>query len=281
MTAGLVAGSHGINNALSLNRTDLATIIAERELERIGAIAAGMAGDPEAKRKLSFLARHGAVLATLCQGLTLADARKLIKDEAARLDTTADINATVTALRNGLPGTDGQDVAPILPDIVGEAGIMYWLGDRGVLLREFGIDPLGSVNRAAAIALERTSLTLVRTAQDFVAAELDEPVGWLRAIAQARKDDLDALATIADALPYPTLALLELAAGGAPTHCRPTRDAETADHMEIGQKPPRCVPALARVTRAKCRDLPVRARPPRRSADSVPRRSRYHKATGR
>src|SRR5258708_11710373 len=154
MTAGLVAGSHGINNALSLNRTDLATIIAERELERFGAIAAGMAGDPEEKRKLSFLARHGAVLATLCQGLTLADARKLIKDEAARLDTTADINATVTALRNGLPGTDGQDVAPILPDIVGEAGIMYWLGDRGVL-REFGIDPLGSVNRAAAISLER------------------------------------------------------------------------------------------------------------------------------
>src|SRR5258708_8580933 len=66
MTAGLVAGSHGINNALSLNRTDLATIIAERELERIGALAAGMAGRPPAKRQAHLSARARAGLPPPC-----------------------------------------------------------------------------------------------------------------------------------------------------------------------------------------------------------------------
>jgi hypothetical protein len=41
MMAGLVAGTDGVKNALALTHTDLATKIAQRELDRIGSIAAG------------------------------------------------------------------------------------------------------------------------------------------------------------------------------------------------------------------------------------------------
>jgi tetratricopeptide (TPR) repeat protein len=212
MMAGLVAGTHGISNALALTRTDLATIIARRELDRIGAIAAGMGSDAGARRDLSFLARHAAVLATLCQGLTLADARGLIEAEAGRLKSAADINITVAALRDGLPSTGGgPEIALILPDIIGEAAIMCWLGNGGEL-QGLGIDPLASLHRAAATTLDRTSQALVRTAQDFAAAGRDEPVRWLYAIAQAAEADLGAVLTIADALPPQTSALRELAA---------------------------------------------------------------------
>jgi tetratricopeptide (TPR) repeat protein len=211
MMAGLVAGTDGVKNALALTHTDLATRIAQRELDRIGRIAAGAGIDSNNRRLPGLVARHMAVLATLCQGLTLADARTLIEEESQRLGSPADINTTLAALRDGLPGAgDGPEIAPILPDIVGEAAIIFWLGSGGVL-SGLGIDPLASIHRAATTALGRTSQVLVRTAQDFAAAGRDEPVRWLYAIAQATEADLDALIVIANALPHQTMALRELA----------------------------------------------------------------------
>jgi tetratricopeptide (TPR) repeat protein len=211
MMAGLVAGTDGVKNALALTRTDLATTIAQRELDRIGRIAAGARIDAGNRRHSGLLAQHTAVLATLCQGLTLGDARTLIEEESKRLGSAEDVNTTVQALRDGLPGTeDGPEIAPILPDIVGEAAIISWLGSGGVL-SGLGIDPLASIHRAAAIALQRTSQVLVRTAQDFAAAGREEPVRWLYAIAQAAEADLGALTVMADALPDQTTALRELA----------------------------------------------------------------------
>jgi hypothetical protein len=117
------------------------------------------------------LARHAAVLATLCQGLSLGDARALIDEESKRVGSAADINATVEALRDGLPAIgDGPEIAPILPDIVGEAAIMCWLGNGGVLSGLGIIDPFASIHRAASMALGRVSQVLVRAAQDFAAA---------------------------------------------------------------------------------------------------------------
>jgi tetratricopeptide (TPR) repeat protein len=211
MMAGLVAGTDGVKNALALTRTDLATKIAQRELDRIGRIAAGAGLAQGSRRHPGLLAQHIAVLATLCQGLTLADARTLIEEESQRLGSSADINATIAALRDGLPGAgDGPEIAPILPDIVGEAAIICWFGNGGEL-SGLGIDPLASIHRTASTALGRVSQVLVRTAQDFAAAGRDEPVRWLYAIAQATEADLDALMTIANALPHQTLALRELA----------------------------------------------------------------------
>ncbi len=211
MMAGLVAGTDGVKNALALTHTDLATKIAQRELDRIGRIAAGAGIDANNRRHPGLLAQHAAVLATLCQGLTLGDARVLMVEESKRLGSSADINATVAALRDGLPGAeDGPQIAPILPDIVGEAAIMCWLGNGGVLSR-LGIDTTASIHRAASTALGRTSQGLVRAAQDFAAAGHDEPVRWLYAMAQATEADLGALIVIAEQLPKETIALCELA----------------------------------------------------------------------
>src|SRR5258706_11420529 len=85
MMAGLVAGTDGVKNALALTRTDLATKIAQRELDRIGSIAAGAGIDSNKRRLPGLLACHMAVLATLSQGLTLADARTLVEEESQRL----------------------------------------------------------------------------------------------------------------------------------------------------------------------------------------------------
>jgi tetratricopeptide (TPR) repeat protein len=211
MMAGLVAGTDGVKNALALTRTDLATKIAQRELDRIGRIAAGAGIDSNNRRHPGLLARHMAVLATLCQGLMLADARTLIEEESKRLGSSADISTTLTALRDGLPGVgDGPEIAPILPDIVGEAAIIHWLGNGGEL-SGLGIETPASIHRAASTALGRVSQVLVRTAQDFAATGRDEPVRWLYAIAQATEADLGALMLIANQLPHHTMALRELA----------------------------------------------------------------------
>src|SRR5437899_1113498 len=166
----------------------------------VGRIAADAGIDSNNRRHPGLLAQHIAVLATLVQGLSLGDARALMEEESKRLGSAADINATVAALQDGLPAVgDGPEIAPILPDIVGEAAIIVWLGNGGVLSR-LGIDTTASIHRAATSALQRTSQVLVRTAQDFAAAGRDEPVRWLYAIAQATEADLGALMLIADQL---------------------------------------------------------------------------------
>lgn len=211
MMAGLVAGDIGISNALTLTRTDLAITIARRELVRIGGIAAGAGIDADNRRHPGLLAQHMAVLATLAQGLSLQDARALIADEKSSLCSLADINATVVALRDGLPGGGGtSEIAPILPDIIGEAAILTWLGDTGEL-SGLGINAESSIHRLARVALGRLSQVLVRVAQDFASTGCDEPVRWLGAIAQIAEADLGALMEIAGKLPDKTMALRELA----------------------------------------------------------------------
>src|SRR5215831_4502698 len=211
MMAGLVAGAVGVKSALALTRTDIATTIAQRELDRIGRIAAGAGIDSINRQHPGFPAQHMAVLATLCQGMSLGGARTLIEEESKRLGSVVNVNATVAALRDGLPGAgDGPEIVPILPDIVGEAAIILWLGNGGVL-SGLGIEPQASVHRAASTALGRTSQVLVRTAQDFAAAGRDEPVRLLYAIAQGSEADVGALMVIATEIPDRTIALRALA----------------------------------------------------------------------
>jgi tetratricopeptide (TPR) repeat protein len=210
MMAGLAAGQLGVKGALSLSRADLATNVAQRELNRIGAIASG-AGVDTANRCPGFLARHLAVLATLAQGLSLAEARQLIKAEKKRLGSSAEVNATLEALCDTLPlGSDGREIAPILPDVIGEAALLIWLGDAGVLKR-LGIEGQSCIDRMAESALDRVSEVVVRAAQDFAAAGREEPVRWLAALSSSA--DLGALMQITYRLPPQTLALRELGAG--------------------------------------------------------------------
>jgi tetratricopeptide (TPR) repeat protein len=212
MMAGLVAGERGFSNVLTLSRADLAATIAHRELDRVGHIAANAGIDSTYRGHPGFLLRHIAVMATLRQGLLIGEARQFIEDEARAIGRTADVSASLEALRDALPGWfEEREISPIQPDIVGEAAILIWLGQRGVLAKQ-GIESLNCVQRVSDTALSRVTQTLVRTAQDFAAAGHDEPVRWLNSLSQAIDTDLGALVEIADQLPRQTLALRELAA---------------------------------------------------------------------
>jgi tetratricopeptide (TPR) repeat protein len=210
MMAGLAAARVGVREALSLSRADLALSIARRELDRIGRIGAAHGVDVKRNKPGTFV-RHMGVMATLTQGLTLAEARSLAKSELAALDLSASLDATIEALMDALPTPDSDGgVAPILPDIIGEGAILAWLGpNRG--LGPNGGDNQARIAGAARVALAKVSSTLVRTAQDFAAAGFAEPIHWLEALAGAPEIDVDALMEIADALPDHTLALRQLA----------------------------------------------------------------------
>ena len=69
-----------------------------------------------------------AVMATLTQGLTIPQARSLVKSELSALDSAATLDPTLEALTDALPeATAKGGIAPILPDIVGEAAILSWM----------------------------------------------------------------------------------------------------------------------------------------------------------
>ena len=203
MMAGLAAGKAGVREALSLSRADLGLWAGREELKRIGKIGAA--------REIDAFVRHMAVMATLTQGLTLAETRTLATKEREALGSVVSLDLTIAALTDALPGSDANGgVAPIVPDIIGEGAILAWMGPKGGLATG-GVDPQPSIAAAARVALAKVSSTLVRTAQDFAAAGCTEPIRWLEALAGAPETDLGALIEIANALPHQTLALRELA----------------------------------------------------------------------
>ena len=81
MMAGLAAATAGVRAALALSRADLALSIARNELDRIGRIGAAHGIDEKHSFPGAFV-RHMAVMATLLQGLTLAEARALAAKRA-------------------------------------------------------------------------------------------------------------------------------------------------------------------------------------------------------
>ncbi len=211
MMAGLAAAKAGVHGALTLSRADLALSTARNELDRIGRIGAARGVDEKHQFPGAFV-RHMAAIATLTQGLTVAEARELAAREIEALRSMAALDAALAALTDSLPAANpSSGVAPILPDIVGEGAILAWFGPNGGLAT-IGVDPQTRIAAAARTALAKASATLVRTAQDFAAAGYAEPVQWLEALAVAPDTDLGALVKIADALPHRTLALMELAA---------------------------------------------------------------------
>jgi tetratricopeptide (TPR) repeat protein len=228
MMAGLAAAKAGVRGALTLSRADLALSAARNELERIGRIGAARGVDEKHAFPGAFV-RHMAAMATLTQGLALAEARELATREMDALRSTAPLDATIAALTDALPATEAAGgVAPILPDVVGEGAILAWFGPNGGLAVS-GVDPFARIAAAARVSLAKASATLVRTAQDFAAAGYAEPVQWLEALAGAPEADLGALTEIANALPGQTLALRETAAALYGRIAHALRDAAAAE----------------------------------------------------
>jgi len=129
----------------------------------MGRIAAARGIDKRHSLPGAFV-RHMAVMATLVQGLTLAEARALATKEREALGSAASLDATIAALTDALPEAGANvGVAPILPDIVGEGAILAWMGPNGGLAAS-GIDPQPRIAGAARVALAKVSATLIRRA---------------------------------------------------------------------------------------------------------------------
>ncbi len=228
MMAGIAAAKAGVKGALALSRADLALSMGRNELDRIGRIGAARGVDDKHRFAGAFV-RHMAAIATLLQGLSVAEARRLAAKEIEALGSQAGLDATVDALRDALPasGANGA-VAPILPDVVGEGAVLAWFGPNGALATG-GVDSARRIMVAARASVGKASATLVRAAQDFAEAGYAEPVRWLEALAGAPETDLGALNEIADVIPLHTLALRETAAALSGRIVNVLRDAATSE----------------------------------------------------
>jgi tetratricopeptide (TPR) repeat protein len=197
--AGLTAARAGLAHALALSPTDVVFEVAGHEIHRIREI--GRHGNIDG----GFLA-HMAAFVTLCQGLSRSQTEEAIEVEKRmlRYDSVGDPPRIYEALYDALPG-DGGDVAPILPDILGEA----------VTLSALGVGDSGkaeeAVRRVVVSGGEKILPVLIRTADDFGSVR-KEALDWLRRWIQDRDGDEEKLMHFSDQLPRQTLALRELAA---------------------------------------------------------------------
>ena len=119
-----------------------------------------------------------AIMATLTQGLALPEARRWPNRSSRRRIRPARWTRRSRRYRRPARAEREGRVAPILPDIIGEAAILSWLGAGGDLEQK-GLAAPPRIGVAARIALAKVSATLVRAAQDFAAAGRVEPIrGW-------------------------------------------------------------------------------------------------------
>ncbi|ACE99657.1 TPR repeat-containing protein [Rhodopseudomonas palustris TIE-1] len=203
--AGLNAGSMGIENSLRLNRDEIAITIARRELNRIDEIARAGGGAPG-----KLMPRHLAVLSTLGQGMPLNQLRDLASEERSTIDPTADLNASIDALMNGLDVYPQMaEVLPLVPDIIGEAVVLDWLGRYGTLA-SIGIDGRSSIERVWRRKPEEVANFLIRTVQDFFSDGHEEAEHWLRHLLEFEPLDLALMKRISSRLPSETLGLKEI-----------------------------------------------------------------------
>ncbi|MET3133897.1 tetratricopeptide (TPR) repeat protein [Oxalobacteraceae bacterium GrIS 1.11] len=169
---------------LTLRRTDLATGLARREADRLNNLAEQRGLTPE-------LVHHLAACITLAQGMereafeVFAEAEKV----AIRLPSGGDAAQLAALLQQAFPRPDG--IAPITPDLIGEAFILHALG---------GSARASAVLRCHAAFGQAVTESVIRNVQDY-AAVAPAPLQWLDAIAQAAWDDAAALASLDASLP--------------------------------------------------------------------------------
>jgi tetratricopeptide (TPR) repeat protein len=197
--AGLTAARAGLAHVLALSPTDVVFEVAKHELHRIREIGKHRGIDG------GFLA-HMAAYVTLCQGLSRSQAEEAIAEEkrALRYDSGGDPPRVYDALYDALPG-EGTSVAPILPDLLGEAVTVLALGDGNSQNAE------EAVARAAARGGDRVVSAVVRTADDFGSVR-EEVLGWLKRLVKEEGENDESAAWIVAQLPQESLALRETAA---------------------------------------------------------------------
>lgn len=200
---GLVAARLGLASAEALEADEIAMDLADQELRRIGKV--WEAHDLKVLEAQPLHA-HLAAAASLMEGLTAETAHVVIADESAALHQAIPAGQTgpaLAALHAALPG-DAGGIAPILPDILGEAAAILAFGalpDRGV----------AAVDRLAKARAGAVTASVIRSCQDFLIRGQRLPMTWLEAL-RAGTVEIEALSALANALPEDTLELREIAA---------------------------------------------------------------------
>jgi tetratricopeptide (TPR) repeat protein len=190
MMLALSGGQPGDAHSHTLKRADLALELARREAKRIGDLASGAKVDPR-------LAIHLVACVTLAQGMsrTAFEAFAGAEKRAVRRHGGGDVAVLADVLQQALPRSNA--IAPVLPDLIGEAFVLGHDIGREAVLRCYA---------KHSMAVARTA---IRCAQDF-SPQRTEPLQWLEAISGVIGDDEDALATLAAVLPPESVALTDL-----------------------------------------------------------------------
>ncbi|MDD2775666.1 MAG: tetratricopeptide repeat protein [Gallionella sp.] len=176
MMAALGMRQHGAQ-VLTLNRTDLADLIASHEENRLVQLAHHL-GD-------TCLLLHLVACVTLMQGMDYADFldfAAMEKQALGRSHSGGDAAQLAELLQAALPREDGG-IAPLLPDLIGEAWLLRtWKNthDHAAILRAYQRHP------------QRVVPSLIRCAQDFY-PQKTTPLNWLQAVLQSIQHDADAL----------------------------------------------------------------------------------------
>ncbi len=190
MMAAMAMSQVGHARALALGRTDLADSLAEREAERIGNLA-------RARHLSAELATHLAACVTLAQGMSRDDfdCFAAAEKDAIHRPSGGDVAELAAMLQEALPR--GSGIAPVLPDLIGEALIVRTLpGDGGAR----------AVLRCYAKFGHAVATTVIRCAQDF-APGASTPLQWLEVIKAAVGDDEAAIAALDASLPIESVVL--------------------------------------------------------------------------
>ena len=212
MAAMVMHRQGGVGEVLHLGRIDLAHAVAGHELERL---RRACQDTRFGCGSLEFFLPHLAAVGTLCGGLPEEIMSDCVRREKVALGCeSVDTAIALQRLRDLLPDEGRAGIAPIRPDIVGEAFVLARLGNgqanegRRAVLRAFADRP----SEVAAV--------LVRCVQDFVPRDgdttsaqddHDRALAWLRAVGDAPDLPLHLLLVVLDEIPQQTLALRSLA----------------------------------------------------------------------
>ena len=173
---------------LTLRGTDLAFELARREAGRIAEFARMRGVDPR-------LATHLVACVTLAQGAQRGAFEAFVEKEAVRLRRPgADCAATVVDVLEQLISDTG-DIAPLLPDIIGEGFILDHF-DGGI---EGVLHCLGHLGGQGL-------QTMIRCAQDF-SPHRPEPLQWLETLLEMSWNKREFLRALDLLLPHNSLTL--------------------------------------------------------------------------
>ena len=193
MMAALHMAQVGHAKALTLGRTDLADALASREGNRLQQLARAQSLSPD-------LMLHLAACVTLAQGMTRLDFEQFAASEkvAVGRPSGGDVASLADLLQEALPRKNG--IAPVLPDLIGEALIV------GTLRQDTG---QAAVLRCYTQFGPPVAQSVIRCAQDFAQGN-KSPLQWLQGIVQKHWEDRPALAALDASLPVDSVVLRDV-----------------------------------------------------------------------